>query len=95
MITTWGSDIHRTEQTPCQAAASRAQLGRHQARGRSSPPTRERRSTARRRCAARGVRFLWNHDVLRLIRTGEADVNDRSDAITPTSGAEFYGLWVR
>ncbi len=23
-----------------------------------------------RRCAARGVRFLWNHDVLRLIRTG-------------------------
>lgn len=28
-------------------------------------------------------------------RTGEADVNDRSDAITPTAGAEFYGLWVR
>jgi hypothetical protein len=28
-------------------------------------------------------------------RTGEADVNDRSDAITPSSGAEFYGLWIR
>jgi hypothetical protein len=28
-------------------------------------------------------------------RVGEADVNDRSDAITPTAGAEFYGLWVR
>ncbi|MDE0883118.1 MAG: fibrinogen-like YCDxxxxGGGW domain-containing protein, partial [Myxococcota bacterium] len=28
-------------------------------------------------------------------RTGEADVNDRSDAIVPTSGSEFYGLWVR
>ncbi|MEZ4409604.1 MAG: MXAN_6577-like cysteine-rich protein [Polyangiales bacterium] len=28
-------------------------------------------------------------------RTGEADVNDRSDAITPAAGTEFYGLWVR
>nr|MBK7068621.1 hypothetical protein [Deltaproteobacteria bacterium] len=28
-------------------------------------------------------------------RTGEADVNDRSDAITPSAGSEFYGLWVR
>ena len=28
-------------------------------------------------------------------RVGEADVNDRSDAITPTAGSEFYGLWVR
>jgi hypothetical protein len=28
-------------------------------------------------------------------RTGDADVNDRSDAITPTAGTEFYGIWVR
>ena len=28
-------------------------------------------------------------------RTGDADVNDRSDAITPTAGSEFYGIWVR
>ncbi len=28
-------------------------------------------------------------------RVGEADVNDRSDAIIPTAGTEFYGLWVR
>jgi hypothetical protein len=28
-------------------------------------------------------------------RTGEADVNDRSDAITPSVGTEFYGVWVR
>ena len=28
-------------------------------------------------------------------RTGEADVNNRSDAIVPTAGSEFYGLWVR
>lgn len=28
-------------------------------------------------------------------RTGEADVNNSSDAITPTAGTEFYGIWVR
>lgn len=28
-------------------------------------------------------------------RPGQADVNDSSDAITPTNGAQFYGLWVR
>ncbi len=28
-------------------------------------------------------------------RAGGADVNDRSDAITPGAGTEFYGLWVR
>jgi hypothetical protein len=28
-------------------------------------------------------------------RTGEADVNDRSDAITPTAATEFYGIWIR
>ncbi len=28
-------------------------------------------------------------------RTGDADVNDRSDAILPTAGTEFYGIWVR
>ena len=28
-------------------------------------------------------------------RTGEVDVNDSSDAITPTAGSEFYGLWIR
>lgn len=28
-------------------------------------------------------------------RTGEADVNDRADAIVPTVGTEFYGIWVR
>ncbi len=28
-------------------------------------------------------------------RTGDADVNDRSDAILPTAGTEFYGVWVR
>lgn len=28
-------------------------------------------------------------------RTGDADVNDRSDAITPTAGTEFYSVWVR
>jgi hypothetical protein len=28
-------------------------------------------------------------------RQGEADVNDSSDAITPSAGTEFYGLWIR
>jgi hypothetical protein len=28
-------------------------------------------------------------------RTGDADVNNRSDAITPAPGTEFYGIWVR
>ncbi|TNF25186.1 MAG: hypothetical protein EP329_23490 [Deltaproteobacteria bacterium] len=28
-------------------------------------------------------------------RTGEADVNDKADAILPTAPTEFYGLWVR
>ena len=28
-------------------------------------------------------------------RVGEADVNDRADAILPTSGDRFYGVWVR
>lgn len=28
-------------------------------------------------------------------RVGEADVNDRADAILPTSGDKFYGVWVR
>ncbi len=28
-------------------------------------------------------------------RPGQADVNDLSDAITPTKGTEFYGIWVR
>jgi hypothetical protein len=28
-------------------------------------------------------------------RTGDADVNDRSDAITPSAATEFYGIWVR
>jgi Stigma-specific protein, Stig1/Fibrinogen beta and gamma chains, C-terminal globular domain len=28
-------------------------------------------------------------------RQGEADVNDFSDAITPSVGTEFYGIWIR
>ncbi|MBM65171.1 MAG: hypothetical protein CMH55_02930, partial [Myxococcales bacterium] len=28
-------------------------------------------------------------------RTGDVDVNNYSDAINPTAGSEFYGLWVR
>ncbi|MEZ4394712.1 MAG: MXAN_6577-like cysteine-rich protein [Polyangiales bacterium] len=28
-------------------------------------------------------------------RTGDADVNNRSDAITPAPGTEFYGVWIR
>ena len=28
-------------------------------------------------------------------RQGEADVNDLSDAITPSAGTEFYGIWIR
>jgi hypothetical protein len=28
-------------------------------------------------------------------RTGETDVNNYSDAITPAVGSEFYGIWIR